>query len=99
MGISQNLFINHHALLFSGIKKGIVEVAHFVVVNKSDGDLVPAARRIQAEYISALKFVRPRYTAWKGKVSGYTHLKSYMLGPFSPLFPFLYRPHMRITAA
>ncbi len=73
MDISKNPVakVKNNLLPFSGIKKGIVEVAHFVVVNKSDGDLVPAARRIQAEYISALKFVRPRYTAWKGKVSAF----------------------------
>ncbi|XP_005111521.1 methylmalonic aciduria type A homolog, mitochondrial [Aplysia californica] len=52
-----------------GIKKGIVEVADYVVVNKSDGDLVPAARRIQAEYTSALKFMRPRSKVWKPKVT------------------------------
>ena len=39
------------------------------MVNKSDGDLVPAARRIQMEYISALKFVRPRSPNWKPEVS------------------------------
>ena len=51
-----------------GIKKGIVEVAHLVVVNKADGDLIPAARRIQTEYVSALKFVRSRFKEWKPKV-------------------------------
>ena len=39
-----------------------------VVVNKSDGDLEPAARRIQAEYISALKYMRQRSKMWKPKV-------------------------------
>ena len=48
-----------------GIKKGVIEFADVVVVNKSDGDLVTAARKISAEYISALKFVRPRCGAWK----------------------------------
>ncbi|CAG5119901.1 unnamed protein product [Candidula unifasciata] len=52
-----------------GIKKGIVEVADLVIVNKSDGDLMPAARRIQSEYISALKFMRPRWKVWKPKVT------------------------------
>jgi len=40
-------------------------VADFVVINKCDGDLLPAARRIQAEYTSALKFVRPKSRKWK----------------------------------
>ena len=56
--------------LIAGIKKGIVEVADLVVVNKSDGDLVAAARRIQSEYISALKFARTRQSKiWKPKVN------------------------------
>ncbi|KAL5012934.1 hypothetical protein ScPMuIL_011485 [Solemya velum] len=52
-----------------GIKKGIVEVADLVIVNKSDGDLIPAARRIQMEYISALKFVRKRSRVWRPQVT------------------------------
>ena len=52
----------------SGIKRGIVEVSDLIVVNKSDGDLEPAARRIQAEYISALKFMRQRSQVWRPEV-------------------------------
>jgi putative protein kinase ArgK-like GTPase of G3E family len=55
-------------ICLSGIKKGIVEVADLVVVNKSDGDLIPAARRIQMEYISAVKYMRKRSTVWKPQV-------------------------------
>lgn len=51
-----------------GIKRGIVEVSDIVVVNKSDGDLEPAAKRIQAEYISALKFIKKRSTSWQPTV-------------------------------
>lgn len=51
-----------------GIKKGIVEVADIVIVNKSDGDLVAAARRIQLEYISAVKYMRRRSSVWKPMV-------------------------------
>ncbi|XP_066174173.1 methylmalonic aciduria type A protein, mitochondrial isoform X2 [Sylvia atricapilla] len=43
-----------------GIKRGIIEMADLVVINKADGDLVVAARRIQAEYISAMKLLRKR---------------------------------------
>lgn len=45
-----------------------MEVADLVVVNKSDGDLEGAARRVQAEYTSALKFVKQRTPLWKPKV-------------------------------
>jgi len=47
-----------------------------VVVNKSDGDLVPAARRIQMEYMSAIKYMRQRSLVWKPQVSvllGHVH--------------------------
>ena len=51
-----------------GLKKGIMEMSDLVVVNKSDGDLIPAARRMQYEYISALKFVPPKSKFWKTPV-------------------------------
>lgn len=51
-----------------GIKRGIVELVDMVVINKSDGDLIPAARRIQAEYTSALKFIPRKHQFWKQKV-------------------------------
>ncbi|XP_071609830.1 methylmalonic aciduria type A protein, mitochondrial isoform X2 [Heliangelus exortis] len=43
-----------------GIKRGIIEVADLVAINKADGDLVVPARRIQAEYVSAMKLLRKR---------------------------------------
>ncbi|GIY14823.1 methylmalonic aciduria type A homolog, mitochondrial [Caerostris extrusa] len=48
-----------------GLKKGIVELVDMVIVNKADGDLIPSARRIQADYISALKFVRRKFKLWR----------------------------------
>lgn len=39
-----------------------------VVVTKSDGDLVVPARRIQAEYTSALKLLRRQSKSWNPKV-------------------------------
>ncbi|XP_051558926.1 methylmalonic aciduria type A protein, mitochondrial isoform X1 [Myxocyprinus asiaticus] len=51
-----------------GIKRGIIEMADLVVVTKSDGDLVVPARRIQAEYTSALKLLRKKSNIWKPKV-------------------------------
>ena len=43
------------------MKRGIVEVADLVVVNKADGDLVFIARRARGEYRSALHYMRPKY--------------------------------------
>ncbi|XP_008825702.1 methylmalonic aciduria type A protein, mitochondrial isoform X2 [Nannospalax galili] len=51
-----------------GIKRGIIEMADLVVITKSDGDLIVPARRIQAEYVSALKLLRKRSEVWRPKV-------------------------------
>ena len=51
-----------------GIKRGIVEQSDLIVVNKCDGDLVPAARRIKSEYTSALKYMRRKSVLWKPRV-------------------------------
>jgi LAO/AO transport system kinase len=42
-----------------GVKRGIVELADLLVVNKADGELEPAARRTAADYSNALHIVRP----------------------------------------
>ncbi|XP_038611361.1 methylmalonic aciduria type A protein, mitochondrial isoform X2 [Tachyglossus aculeatus] len=51
-----------------GIKRGIIEMADLVIVTKADGDLIVPARRIQAEYVSALKLLRKRSKVWSPKV-------------------------------
>lgn len=48
-----------------GIKKGIVELADLIVVNKADGDLVAAARHAVAEYRHALHMLRPASPHWR----------------------------------
>jgi GTPase len=47
-----------------GIKKGIVEAADLIAVNKADGDLLPAARIALAEYSAALRYLRARTPSW-----------------------------------
>jgi LAO/AO transport system kinase len=42
-----------------GVKRGIVELADLVVVNKADGELEAAARRTAGDYANALHIVRP----------------------------------------
>ena len=49
-----------------GIKRGIMELADLVVVNKADGDLAPAANRTAADYRNALGLMRPR---WDGNTT------------------------------
>lgn len=51
-----------------GIKKGIVEMADLVLVNKADGELIVPAQRIQTEYISALKLLRKKSLQWNPSV-------------------------------
>ncbi|XP_069487326.1 methylmalonic aciduria type A protein, mitochondrial isoform X1 [Ambystoma mexicanum] len=51
-----------------GIKRGIIEMADLVVITKADGDLLVPARRIQAEYVSAMKLLRKRSQLWKPQV-------------------------------
>jgi LAO/AO transport system kinase len=51
-----------------GVKRGIVELADVVVVNKADGQLADIARHTAADYAHALHFVRPRTEGWEPKV-------------------------------
>jgi LAO/AO transport system kinase len=51
-----------------GIKRGIVELADLVVINKADGDLLAAARRARADYQAALHLLRPASAAWTPEV-------------------------------
>jgi LAO/AO transport system kinase len=48
-----------------GIKKGIVELADMIVVNKADGELAAAARHAEAEYRHALSLLRPVNPLWR----------------------------------
>lgn len=43
-----------------GVKRGIMEMADIILVNKADGDLKPAAMRTQADYAGALRLLRKR---------------------------------------
>ena len=50
------------------IKRGIIELADLVVVNKADGELLAAARRAQADYQAALHLLRPATAGWTPEV-------------------------------
>ena len=43
-----------------GVKRGIMEMADLILVNKADGDLKPAATRTCADYAGALRLLRKR---------------------------------------
>ncbi|WP_275098146.1 methylmalonyl Co-A mutase-associated GTPase MeaB [Sedimenticola hydrogenitrophicus] len=48
-----------------GIKRGIMELADLVLVNKADGDLVATANHSASDYIHALKLLHPRTRDWR----------------------------------
>jgi LAO/AO transport system kinase len=51
-----------------GIKRGIMELADLLVVDKSDGVLVPAANRTAADYRRALQLIMPSSLNWRPPV-------------------------------
>lgn len=50
-----------------GIKKGVVELADAVVVNKADGENKTAAERARQDYQQALHYLSPATTGWVPK--------------------------------
>lgn len=48
-----------------GIKKGIMELADAIVVNKADGDNLERAKVAQGEYERMTEFIRPATEGWK----------------------------------
>jgi len=47
-----------------GIKRGIMEMADAIVINKADGNNIQKARRAQAEFINALHLFPPSASGW-----------------------------------
>src|SRR5579871_5807161 len=57
-----------------GIKKGLVELADMVAINKADGDNVKRANLAAAEYRGALHILSPRSEHWQPPVMTYSAL-------------------------
>lgn len=51
-----------------GVKKGIMEVADLVVINKADGDLENAAKHAATEYMHAVQLMRRKREDWRTRV-------------------------------
>ncbi len=47
-----------------GIKKGVMEIADAIVINKADGDNVIRANLAKQQYVNALHILRPRSINW-----------------------------------
>ncbi|MGE3146464.1 MAG: methylmalonyl Co-A mutase-associated GTPase MeaB [Pseudorhodoplanes sp.] len=57
-----------------GIKKGVVELADMIAVNKADGDNLARARAAAAEYRAALHILKPPSPNWTPPVATYSAL-------------------------
>jgi LAO/AO transport system kinase len=57
-----------------GLKKGLVELADMIAVNKADGDNLGRARAAAAEYRAALHILTPRSPNWAPPVVTYSAL-------------------------
>ncbi|MBI5590431.1 MAG: methylmalonyl Co-A mutase-associated GTPase MeaB [Deltaproteobacteria bacterium] len=51
-----------------GIKKGVLELADAIAINKADGDNIEKAGRAQKDYETALHFLRPASPNWSPPV-------------------------------
>ena len=60
-----------------GIKRGIMELADLIAVNKADGDLAAAATRTAGDLATAVHLLRPKRPGWQVGV----HLCSALRGP------------------
>src|SRR5262252_6580859 len=57
-----------------GIKKGLVELADMIAINKADGDNVKRAQAAAGEYRAALHILTPRLAEWQPPVVTYSAL-------------------------
>ena len=57
-----------------GLKKGLVELADMIAINKADGDNLGRARAAAAEYRAALHILTPRSPNWTPPVVTYSAL-------------------------
>src|ERR1700728_614486 len=57
-----------------GLKKGVVELADMIAVNKADGDNLPRAKLTAAEYGAALHILAPASANWSPPVVTYSAL-------------------------
>ncbi len=59
-----------------GIKRGIIELADVLAVNKADGDNLARSRAAERDYRAALRYLRPRSETWDPPVLSVSALTS-----------------------
>ena len=58
-----------------GIKRGVMELADLILVNKADDDLQNAARRTVSSYTQAVRLMQPRVGGWQVPVLAVSALR------------------------
>jgi LAO/AO transport system kinase len=79
-----------------GLKKGVVELADMIAVNKADGDNLARAKAAAAEYRAALHILVPRSPQWTPPVVTYSALTG---DGISPLWAHVLDHRRRLTAS
>jgi LAO/AO transport system kinase len=64
-----------------GLKKGVVELADMIAINKADGDNLPRAQTAAAEYRAALHILGARSPHWSPPVVTYSALTGVGIAP------------------
>ena len=59
-----------------GIKRGVMEIADAIVVNKADGDNIEKASRARAEYEQAVHYLQPATPGWQTKAYAVSALQN-----------------------
>jgi LAO/AO transport system kinase len=62
-----------------GIKKGIIEIADMIAINKADGDNIARADRAATEYRAALQILTPQSATWSPPVLAISGLSNHGL--------------------
>src|SRR5256885_3573339 len=57
-----------------GLKKGVIEIADMIAINKADGDNIKRAKAAAAEYRAALHILTPRSPTWSPPIVTYSAL-------------------------
>ena len=78
-----------------GIKRGIMELADIIVVNKADGDLLGAANLAAADLRNAVHLLRPKRVGWEVQVGTCSALEG---GGIEELWTLITDAHRRLVS-
>jgi GTPase len=78
-----------------GLKKGLVELADMIAINKADGDNLARAKTAAAEYRAALHILTPRVAEWPPPVVTYS---AHTGAGLADMWEHVVEHHRRLTA-